>query len=88
MPRTINWTESAVFELEEVVNYWNKNNNSNLYSKKLLRLINHLIHTLAEFPYSGPKTTISEIRLKTIKDFVIYYILFVPQAQNLALFIL
>lgn len=73
MPKQIIWTPKAKNELIEILQYWIERNGSNSFSKKLNGLIEDELKLISEFPKIGRKTDISNVRVKAIQKYLLYY---------------
>ena len=73
MVKKIRWSARAYKDKLEILNYWINRNKSNTYSIKLDRLFDESIELLAEIPELGKSTDFSTVRIKIIRDYLIYY---------------
>lgn len=71
--RKIIWTQKAHQERKEILAYWIERNQSKAYSIKLNKLINDTIRLSAQYPYTGRKTTLENVRVKVIRDYLLFY---------------
>ncbi|HMR17929.1 MAG TPA: type II toxin-antitoxin system RelE/ParE family toxin [Sphingobacterium sp.] len=71
--RKIIWTQKANFERQKILDYWINRNKSKLFSIKLNSLIIEDLRLIAESPYIGRKTEIENIRVKVIRDYLLFY---------------
>ncbi len=71
-PRII-WSYRAQSDRKAIFNYWNKRNKSNSYSKKLNRLFKVAVKLIAEYPEIGKPTDVKDVRIKVVKDYLIFY---------------
>ncbi|MEH7440523.1 type II toxin-antitoxin system RelE/ParE family toxin [Neobacillus drentensis] len=72
----LRWSESAVYDLEEICNYIA--NDSEEYAKSFARRIIDMIETIAAFPYSGrivPEFNEGKIREKVFLNYRIIYLI-------------
>lgn len=67
------WSDRAKADLKDILGYWKKRNQSNIYSKYLKKKILEASDFLLEHPYSGARIRTSEIRKKPVKDYLIVY---------------
>ena len=81
--RTIVWTQKANAERKEILAYWIERNQSKAYSIKLNNLIRESLQLSARYPNTGRKTTFENVRVKIIRDYLIFY-----QADNTTLVVL
>ena len=71
---------------KEIFYYWNNRNKSNIYSIKLNRLFIEATELLAIHPVTGRRTSIENIRVKIVRDFVIVYRSSESELQVLSIF--
>lgn len=73
MVRQIIWTVSAQTERREILEYWVKRNKSKIYSIKLNKLIITALREISKSPFTGRKTEIEDVRVKIVRDYLIFY---------------
>ena len=73
MAYKIVWTEKANIERQDILNFWIGNNKSNLYSLKLNKLFISTIRALSQKPNIGRKTEFENVRVKIVRDYLIFY---------------
>lgn len=73
MARQIIWTVSAQTERREILDYWVKRNKSKTYSIKLNKLIITALKEISKSPFIGRKTEIEDVRVKIVRDYLIFY---------------
>ena len=73
MAKQIVWTKSAQEERKEILQFWRIRNQSTAYSKKLNELIKKAIKLLAAHPHIGRHIDIENIRVKLVRDYLIFY---------------
>jgi addiction module RelE/StbE family toxin len=83
MAKQVNWTWKAQQERKEILHYWRVHNQSNTYSKKLNQLIKKAVALIAAHPNIGRRTDIENVRVKMVRDYLIFY-----EEQNNQIFIL
>lgn len=71
--RKIIWTQKTNFERKEILEYWILRNRSKNFSIKLNKLIVDTTQALAEHPTIGRKTNLENVRVKIIRDYLIFY---------------
>ncbi|KFF07802.1 type II toxin-antitoxin system RelE/ParE family toxin [Chryseobacterium luteum] len=71
--RKVIWTHKANIERKEILEYWIFRNQSKTFSIKLNELIISSIKLLSQFPLIGRKTAVSNVRVKVVKDYLIFY---------------
>jgi toxin YoeB len=73
MARKVAWTLSAIEDRFHIYNFWEANNDSDSYSKKLEKLFNGAANLIAEFLEIGTKTNNEGVRVKILKEFILFY---------------
>jgi toxin YoeB len=73
MAYQIVWTEKANIERLNILQFWIENNKSNTFSLKLNRLLIAAIRDLAKRPNIGRKTEFEHVRVKIIREYLIFY---------------
>jgi plasmid stabilization system protein ParE len=73
MARQIIWTFTAQQERREVLEYWVKRNKSKIYSRKLNKLIISSLQEVSKNPLIGRKTDLLNIRVKIVKEYLLFY---------------
>jgi len=71
--RKIVWTQKANEERKEILAYWIERNQSKTYSIKLNNLIRETLQLAALHPDTGRKTTFKNVRVKIIRDYLLFY---------------
>lgn len=71
--RKVIWTLKANTERKEILEYWILRNKSKTFSIKLNKLFIDTIQLLAEHPTIGRKTNIKDVRVKIIRDYLLFY---------------
>lgn len=73
MVRKIVWSRRAQTDRKSIFKYWNNRNKSNIYSKKLNRLLISAIEFVSSHPHTGRITDREPIRIKFVSHFAIIY---------------
>ena len=73
MVKQITWTRRAQEDRKEILQYWRQRNQSNTYSSKLNGLIRKAVKLVAAHPQIGRKTDIENVRIKLVRDYLIFY---------------
>ncbi|MGQ0737762.1 MAG: type II toxin-antitoxin system RelE/ParE family toxin [Bacteroidota bacterium] len=73
MAKRITWTRRAHFDKREILHYWKEHNQSTAYSIKLNLLFKKAIALIASHPNIGRRTTVENVRVKLIRDYLIFY---------------
>ncbi|WP_090024046.1 type II toxin-antitoxin system RelE/ParE family toxin [Chryseobacterium oleae] len=71
--RKVIWTHKANIERKEILEYWILRNQSKTFSIKLNKLIISSVKLLSQFPLIGRKTAVTNVRVKIVKDYLIFY---------------
>ncbi len=73
MAKRITWTHRAHRDRKEIFLYWKNRNQSSAYCRKLNLLIKKAIDLVAAHPNIGRKTDIVNVRVKIVRDYLIFY---------------
>lgn len=73
MARQVIWTISAQNERREILAYSIKRNQSKTFSIKLNKLITTALKDVSKSPFIGRKTEIPDVRVKTVREYLIFY---------------
>ena len=73
MAKQITWTKRALNDRKEILQYWGERNQSNIYSKKLNELIKKAVKLIASHPHVGRRTDIENVRVKLVRDYLLFY---------------
>ena len=73
MVRQIKWTYKAQLNRKEILLYWKNRNKSVNYSIKLNVLFKKAAELLASHPATGRKTSIEGVRVKLVRDYLLFY---------------
>jgi plasmid stabilization system protein ParE len=71
--RDVIWTRTADLQFVGVLEYWVRRNESNFYSKKLIRLVSERTKQIAKNPFLYKRTDFKDIRVASLGNFSIYY---------------
>ena len=71
--RKIIWMQKANIERRDILEYWIDRNKSKKFSIKLNKLIVGTIKQIAENAGIGRKTNLENIRVKIIRDYLLFY---------------
>lgn len=71
--RKINWTKEANFERKEILTYWINRNKSKTYSIKLNKLFINTLKQISDNPKIGRKTNFENVRVKIVRDYLLFY---------------
>ncbi len=83
MVKQVIWSPQAQSQRRSILQYWVDRNKSNAYSIKLNKLIKEAIALVLSNPEIGRKTDIPNVRVKIVRDYLIFY-----EIQNESLHIL
>lgn len=78
MDSDIIWTEQALEQLDQILNYFIQRNKSKTYSKKLKISIENRLLRLKSNPVSGIPSSNEEYRILVVENYLIYYTLTNP----------
>ena len=73
MAKQITWTKRAQQDRKEILHFWWVHNQSNTYSKQLNLLFKKAITLVAAHPHIGRRTSIENVRVKLVRDYLIFY---------------
>ena len=73
MVKEIVWSKRALKERFQILEYWINRNKSTRFSKKLDTLFLQKIELLTLHPFIGKRTTAENIRIKMVRDYLIFY---------------
>ena len=69
----VKWTNKARNEWVEILNFWITHTQSNSFSKKLNKLLRQNIKTISQYPYIGKQTNQTQVFIKIVKHYLVYY---------------
>ncbi|QOW11078.1 type II toxin-antitoxin system RelE/ParE family toxin [Kaistella flava (ex Peng et al. 2021)] len=85
--KKVSWSVKASKELNEVYDYWALNNNSNVYSEKILDEIFRMINLVRSQSYIGEESKIKKIRrVLILENFSLFYKLMDDEIKVLSFF--
>ena len=73
MVKQVVWSLRAQKDRKEILDYWRLRNKSNAYSKKLSQLFKDSVQIIKDFPQIGKLTDDPNTRIKTVRDYLIFY---------------
>jgi len=73
MAKRIIWSKRAKEEKKSILYYWLKRNKSNVYSKKLNKLLKIAVKTISESTIPRKRTDHGDAFVKIVKDYLIIY---------------
>ncbi len=73
MAKKVVWTQKAQLERVEILSYWFEKNKTKTYSIKLNKLFVETLKTLAKQPSLGRKTDAANVRVKVVRDYLLFY---------------
>lgn len=71
--RNVIWTKTAELQFVGILEYWVKRNKSNVYSKKLVKLVSERTKQIADKPLIYKATDFKDVRVASLGNFSIYY---------------
>jgi toxin YoeB len=72
MVKLVIWSRVANVSKNEILDYWIKRNQSNKFSKNLGKLFKEAVEVIAQFPLAGKPTSRVDIRIKIVKEYLIF----------------
>ncbi|MEQ8546838.1 MAG: type II toxin-antitoxin system RelE/ParE family toxin [Cyclobacteriaceae bacterium] len=73
MALKIIWSPLAQQKRKEILIYWEERNSSKQYSRKLNALFIKATELLSRYPKTGRKTDIDGVRVKIVRDYLLFY---------------
>ncbi|MCP9754395.1 type II toxin-antitoxin system RelE/ParE family toxin [Lacihabitans sp. CCS-44] len=73
MAKQIVWSESAIKQFNEILEFWEEHNNSDAYSLKLYSRITSAIEKMSHFPEMGKPSNLPFVRIKISEKYLIVY---------------
>ena len=73
MAKQVVWSLRAQDDRKAILHYWRIRNKSNTYSKILNKLFKDSIQIIQDFPQIGKATDDPNTRIKTVRDYLIFY---------------
>jgi len=67
------WSPIAQEKRKEILSYWKERNASSTYSHKLNKLFIAATQQISKFPGIGKPTDIDGVRVKIIRDYLLFY---------------
>lgn len=71
--RTIKWTKTADIQYVGILDYWFKRNKSNIYSKKLIKIVSNCTEQIADSPFIYKSAKFKDTRIASLDNFSILY---------------
>jgi len=71
--RQIKWTVKANLERRDILSYWIDRNKSKAYSLRLNEMFTQALNGLAENPLTGRRTDYDNVRVKIVRDYLLFY---------------
>ncbi|MEZ5003027.1 MAG: type II toxin-antitoxin system RelE/ParE family toxin [Chitinophagales bacterium] len=71
--RAVVWTRTADIQFVGILKYWVERNNSNVFSKKLVKLVAERTRDIAERPKMYKATDYKDIRVASLGNFSIFF---------------
>ena len=73
MAKPIIWSSQAHHDRRQILQFWIDHNQSVNYSLKLNELFKKAIALISEYPQIGRPTDFENVRVKTVKEYQIFY---------------
>ena len=74
--RTVVWTRTADIQFAGILQFWVDKNKSNIYSKKLIKLVSNRTEQIAKKPFIHKSADFRNTRVASLGHFSIYYQVF------------
>ena len=71
--KPIIWSEQALQELEDILDFYNRRNRSTIFSNKLLKLSEGVLDSISKNEQLGRKAKRKNVRIFPLKYFLIIY---------------
>lgn len=71
--RKIVWTNTARIQLRKILEFWIENNQSNLYSLKLLDEVEKNLNGILKHPERSPESAFPNTRVAAMNHYSIFY---------------
>lgn len=73
MVKGIIWTFRAQQDRKAILTYWTQKNQSKEYSRRLNSLFKRAVKLIATHPRIGRRTDYDNVRVKIVRDYLIFY---------------
>lgn len=73
MALKLKWSEYALSQVQEILEYWDLRIGNTKFSSKLLLQINHRLNLVCTHPKIGKPTERNGISATFVRDYVVYY---------------
>ncbi|WP_422362108.1 type II toxin-antitoxin system RelE/ParE family toxin [Reichenbachiella sp.] len=73
MAHKIIWSPLAQQKRKHILTYWNERNANSSFSRKLNSLFVEATNQLSKFPYIGRASDIEGVRVKIVRDYLLFY---------------
>ena len=73
MAKQVVWSLRAQSDRKQILDYWRLRNRSNTYSRKLNQVFKESVEIIRDFPIIGKLTEDDNVRVKIVKDYLIFY---------------
>lgn len=71
--REVIWSEYALMQRMEILEYWIERNGSTAYAEKLLDGFENLANRLTRYPFIGRQSDTEDVLVTLFRDYSIYY---------------
>ena len=71
--RTVKWTRIAEIQYVGILEYWFIKNKSNIYSKRLIKIVSERTKQIAEKPFIYKSADFKDTRITSLGNFSILY---------------
>ncbi|MCV9387507.1 type II toxin-antitoxin system RelE/ParE family toxin [Reichenbachiella ulvae] len=73
MALQVNWSPLAQDKRKSILAFWIENNGDHSYSLKFNSLFKEATTQLSKFPYIGRPSDIPGVRIKIVRDYLLFY---------------
>jgi len=74
--REVVWSRNSEIQLQEILEFFTRRNQSSVYSQKLFKLFKSELNIVAKQPEIGIKTRLNGIRGIIVGDYILFYEIF------------
>lgn len=71
--RKVIWSEYALMQRMEILEYWIERNGSTTYAEKLLEGFEYQANRLMRYPFIGKQSDTEDVLVTLFRDYSIYY---------------
>jgi toxin YoeB len=71
--KKVTWSLSSLNDKIEIIEYWINRTKSDTYSRKLNELFDKAVDLIASYSVSGKMSNYRNVRIKIVKNYLIFY---------------